>query len=190
MDRREFLTDAGITAAFLLLWQSGCAQFGEEPIVRVGPVCRPVVSEVDRTMLALAETIVPGYATDPSGAPGSADTCALDLLYDTRYPAKQFLPLIASVVDAKSKKLYSMPFADLAPERRFEITVLVVKDLPPITWFYKFLRSAFYTDSNTMLGLDYMGYRMPPEGRGWRDDPEFSLRKPVGKEMTETGYLP
>ena len=173
----------------LTLWQAGCALPPEETVA--GPNCRLKPQNAqDRLLIALAELLVPGYDTDPSGAPGAAQTCVLDLLYDDRYPAKGFVALIAGVIESKSKTLHAKSFTVLSIEQRMEVTLAVAKDLPPVAWFYKFIRSAYYTDDSTWLGLNYFGYRLPPDNQGWHKDPAFSLRKPVGKEMTDTGYLP
>lgn len=192
LDRRAFLHDAALGAAMLTLWQLGCAKEKSYGTPDGGPICkRGPANGQDEIMLALAETVVPGYATDPSGAPGAAQTCVLDLLDDERYPAKGFVPLIAGVLEQKSKQLFDgKGFAVLGSDARMQVTIAVAADLPPVTWFYKFIRSAYYTDDSTWLGLDYFGYRRPPEGKGWRDDPAFSLRRPIGREMTGTGNLP
>lgn len=189
MDRRKFIAGIGYGITAYGLWPFvGCAKPAEPE--NSGPVCEPPRSARDLTLLALAETVVPGYATDPSGAPGAVETCVLELLADDRYPAVGILPLVTSIADTTSQKLFGADFVALTPEQRFEVSLKAVDELPQITLFYKFIRSAFYTDALSWIGLDYMGYRLPPEGAGWVDAPDFSLRKPVCVELTDTGYLP
>ncbi len=65
----------------------GAAAFALTQLVRVTPAsalplaprgfCPAPQTELEHTLFALAETIVPGSRTDPSGAPGASDVCAL-----------------------------------------------------------------------------------------------------------------
>ena len=188
LDRREFMHEAAVAAVVTFLWSVGCGPGGKQKIV--GPVCSPLRTEQDRILYALSETILPGRATDPSGRLGAADCCAVDLMMDDRYPAKQFLGLISGMFNHEANAQYGKNFYLLKPADRHALTIDLAGRPPVITWLYKFIRSAYYTDNTTWIGLTDMGYRLPDLRTGWRNDPGFSLRRPVGAEMTDTGFLP
>lgn len=192
MKRREFLETMGTWSAGVLLSAVGLhvgrAQAdGFDP----GPYARPAVpgaclqpgTAAEETLAALVDAVVPGKDTDPDGAPGALDGCALNLLLDEYYPFKQYLSLIVTLVDGASGQEYGKTFLEADYEQRLKVLVDVQEMLPVLRLAYRAIRSAFYGGAYNGLGLEYLGY--PGGNLGYRHLKEASFRKPVCKEMTD-----
>jgi hypothetical protein len=196
MKRREFLEKMGSWSAGVLLTAVGmhvgnakAADFepGLYPRQPLDGACLVPGSKEEQTLAALVDTVVPGRDTDPEGAPGALEGCALNLLLDEYYPFKDYLTLIVTLVDGAAKQSAGTTFLEATYEQRLKVLVEVQTMLPVLRLAYRAIRSAFYGGAYNGLGLQFLGY--PGGNLGYRHLKEASFRKPVCKEMTD-GWMP
>jgi hypothetical protein len=144
-------------------------------------------NEAEWTLWWLAETIVPGTATDPEGAPGANDCGALNVMLDPQLPLAANVDLVVLSLDGTAQSLYDKPFRELNYEQRAAVAAQVESQVPLMTLLYRLIRAAFYGAAYNEVGVRWMGF--PGENLGYIDHPDFTIG-PVGTELTETGYLP
>ena len=150
--------------------------------------CAVAVTDDEKTVAAIVDTVVPGPASDPDGYPGALDTCALNLIYDEFYPFVSALPFLLALVDKKADNKYGVKFVQLDLVKRTEILRASESALPLMRLAYRFIRSAFYGAAYTMRGTEYMGW--PGPNLGYLDHPELSFREALADELTDDGNLP
>lgn len=192
--RRLFLKQLG-TWALGVLMGSMASSLRAAPF-RAGGFARPVVpgaclvpsGEVERTLAAVLDTVVPGPSSDPEGTPGALEACAMNLLLDDHYPFRSFAPMFVAVFDQLAQEAHGQAFADLPYEARLDVLVRAQGQIPLLTLAYRAIRSAFYGGAYNGVGLSYLNY--PGPNLGYRHVPEASFRKPVCRERTETGWMP
>jgi len=150
--------------------------------------CLPPVTDVEKTLAAVLDTVVPGKESDPEGAPGAVEACAMNILLDGYFPFKPYTDFFANVVDQLAGDAYGKPFAQLPLPQRVEVLVQAQDSLPLLRLAFRAIRSAFFGGAYNGLGFDYVGY--PGPNVGWRHLPESSFRRAMCKERTETGWMP
>ena len=199
LSRREFLARATRWSLLTLAGAAGGAEGlasaaepafkpPEHPRAPLPGACITAVTPVEKTLSALLETVVPGLATDPDGAPGAVESCAMNLMVDSAYPFRGYASLIATLMDSLARKAHEKAFVDLGLEARLAVIVDAQESLPLLRLAYRAIRSTFYGGAYNGVGLGYLGY--PGPNLGYRHLPEASFRVPVCEEMTEEGWMP
>ena len=187
-DRRRFLATLGDWSLRVLVagFASGplaAAAFDAPPTRRraLPGACIPPETDVEKTLAALLDAVVPGGDSDPEGAAGAVEACAMNLLLDDAFPLREQAGLVAGLMDSLALTAHGQPFAALSIADRLVVLTEAEAALPLLRLAYRAVRSAFY-------GGAYMGF--PGPNLGYRHLPEFSFREPVCRELTDTGYLP
>ncbi len=146
-------------------------------------------TEDEKTVYAICDTILPGTATDPGGAPGANDVGTLNVIYDKFYPAVQYLPAILVLIESAVQTTYGhgKKFYDLSMAQRTDLLAGIEGRLGIIDLLYKYIRAPFYVGILSNLGPQYMGY--PGPNLGYREQ-DFSFHMPMSKEMTPNGNRP
>ncbi|MCX5868271.1 MAG: DUF5987 family protein [Proteobacteria bacterium] len=182
--RREFIIKIGKFSLVLTLPLPAC---GGKKKTENAPVCLAALTHDEKTFSALADTIVPGCQTDPSGAPGAVEACALNLIYDDKMPIVEVATLLVSLLDGAARDLYQRDFVDLNLEERTQAVLESEKRLPLLSWLLKLIRSAFYVGYFSDIGLKYLGYPGPNLGYV---NLGFSFGEKMSEELTPDGNLP
>ena len=198
LDRRRFLelagkvTFGGAVAAAIFrgpmreLWAG--VKLPSPDHTPLAGACHKAETTEEMTVAAIVDTVVPGRQSDPSGAPGAIDSCALNLIYDEFWPFVSAMPLILSLVNNLASDDYSKTFLECDLEERTRVLAQAEDKLPLIRLAYRFIRSAFYAVNYNMVGGSYLNW--PGPNLGYKDHPEMSFRQPVSKELTKDGNLP
>lgn len=182
--RREFIIKIGKFSLVLTLPLPAC---GGKKKTENAPVCLAALTHDEKTFSALADTIVPGCQTDPSGAPGAVEACALNLIYDDKMPIAEVATMLVSLLDGAARDLYQRDFVDLNLEERTQAVLESEKRLPLLSWLLKLIRSAFYVGYFSDIGLKYLGYPGPNLGYV---NLGFSFGEKMSEELTPDGNLP
>jgi len=197
MDRRRFFQTTG---ALLLTGTAGHLIEGSSPSlaetgtgdgavdVRGLPPSGAMdpVYQVERTVAAFADTVIPGPADDPDRGPGALDAYALNMMYDQFYPFYEMVPGIVMFLDQTAQRVAGADFADCTFEQRTEALLEVVDEVPYFQLGMQFVKMAFYGGIYNTVGTDYVGF--PGSSRGYTD---YSYgASPLSEEATEHGYLP
>ncbi len=161
---------------------------GAYPASPLPGACVEPVTDVQRTLVAVLQTVVPGAELDPDGAPGAVDACALNLLVDSFYPFRDAAPIIVGLLDELSRRSFDSVFVDLSAPQRDEILDLAQEQLGLMRLAYRAIRSAFYGGAYNGVGLDYLGY--PGPNLGYRHTDACSFGKPMCAERTSAGRMP
>lgn len=194
--RREFLLKAAT-------WSAGVAMLGAAAVIP-GDECpfespgftRPPLpnacvqpgTDVEKTLAAVVDTVVPGPSTDPDGAPGGLEACALNLLFDDFYPFRANAAALSALIDLEASADYGKKFVECSYKQRVQVLRKAEEGMPILRLVYKAIRSAFYGGAYNGVGLTYLAY--PGPNLGYRHVPASSFRKPVCRELTETGWMP
>ncbi len=194
VDRREFvrLAGGGAAGAMLACLLQACGQAEEEglapPAVERLP-CRPAEDDMERTLLAMADTVVPGAGTDPDGTPGAVEACVLEVADDPDLPVAGLAVLLVGLVDGQASELYEgRTFLQLDLQERTRTLEAAEESLPLLTLAFRLFRAVYYAGLYSDLGPRAMGY--PGGTTGYVDDPEFSFHEPIGAELTDDGNMP
>lgn len=198
MQRRRFLRETASWSLGLILGSVTASRdllaadavfespgFGRKPLQGA---CMEPVDKVEKTLLAVLETVVPGKASDPQGDPGAVEGCALDMIMDAGWGFRQYGSIFATVLDKRAITKTGVAFAEATEADRIEILLETQDQLPMLRLAFRAIRSAFFGGAYNGLGLDYVGY--PGPNLGYIHLPQCSFRKPVCKEMTTTGWMP
>lgn len=137
----------------------------------------------EKTMQALADTVLPGSDSDP----GALEAGALTVLFDKSYPAYQFIPLISYFLNNMSEQTYGKDFYELHVSERSQLLENVEKQVSYVSLLTKFIKGAFYAAFVNDVGYKYMEY--PGSNLGYRET-DFSFNRPMSNEMTNDGSLP
>ena len=193
--RRRFFETAGAWSLRLLCGSvafraAAAAADGKLPFGRavVPGACIPPGTTTEITLASILDTVVPGQSTDPDGAAGAVEACAMNLLVDDAYPFRGYADLLVGLMDSLSVAKGGEAFVALDYDARLEVLVEAQEVLPLLRLAYRAIRSAFYGGAYNGVGLSYVGY--PGPNLGYRHLPEFSFRKPVCKERSDTGWMP
>lgn len=149
--------------------------------------CLEPVTYEEKCMEALIDTVVPGKKSDPTGAPGALECCALNIAYDRYFPIAAVAPAILESLNLLSKKKYNNDFPSLNLEQRTDVLATLEGEIPQVTLVLRFIRAAFYVGLYNDVGLKYLGYPGPNVGYIHED---YTFGVPMAKELTETGNLP
>jgi hypothetical protein len=198
MERRKFLKEMGKWSMGILLAEAGLkisyageiSQEFQSPGFTRTPLpdaCILPFTDVEKTLAAVIDTVVPGAETDPDKEPGALEACAMNLLFDDYYPFRSYANLIAGLMDTIAQNKYSKNFIDLNLDERVAVLVESEEMLPVLRLAYRAIRSAFYGGAYNGVGLSYVQY--PGPNLGFRHIKEASFRKAVCKEMTFTGWM-
>lgn len=184
-DRRSFLLAVG-QAMLLPLAEWACtkSEDGEIPTVAQGK-CQKPTDHQEETILMLADTIVPGTASDPRRLPGALEACPLEILYDPTLPLGAAAPLVVTLLDGEAKKRYGSDYKLLGLAERTEVTRTIESASPLLGYLLKFIRGVYYTSPVAYAALGFPGNNL-----GYINHPDFSLREPLGEEMTPDGNMP
>ncbi|MGB9735797.1 MAG: gluconate 2-dehydrogenase subunit 3 family protein [bacterium] len=189
LDRREFFKWLGrmsiAVSMFGLLDQISCGTVSQ-PTGQSSLYMQPITDD-EKTVYALCDTIIPGSSSDPTGAPGAVDVGTMDFVYDKFYGVVQNLPVILPLINAEANKQYGKPLYELNLEQRTNVLKNVESMLDIIDQIYMFIKGPFYIGIMSRAGLDYMGD--PGPNLGYRND-DFSFNQPMSREMTVDGNLP
>jgi len=109
-------------------------------------------------------------------------------MLDDAYPFRGYAALIAKLMDQTAKQAHGKEFVELGYEQRLDVLQRAEETLPLLRLAYRAIRSAFYGGAYNGKGLAYLHY--PGPNLGWRHLPEFSFRKAMSQEMSDTGWLP
>lgn len=183
-DRRSFLLAVG-QAMLAPLFQWACGKNSQNLFELATGPCRPPTGDEEETLFALADTVVPGAHEDPKGRPGAIDACALEILLDPSLPVIQAAPIVVVVLDELAKKSHGKSYKELTLSQRTEVTHAAEKTTPLLGYLFKFIRGIYYV---SQVAYDEIGYAGP--NLGYINHPDFSLREPLGEEMTAEGNLP
>ena len=184
LSRREFIVRIGKFSLILTLPLPAC---GGKEITENAPACLAALTHNEKTFSALADTVVPGRETDPSGAPGAVEACALDVIYDDKMPIAEVAAMLVGLLDGAARDLYQRNFVDLNLEERTQAILESKKRLPLLSWFLKLIRAAFYVGYFSDVGLKYLGYPGPNLGYV---NLGFSFGEKISEELTADGNLP
>ncbi|MBP7126895.1 hypothetical protein KBD49_11085 [Myxococcota bacterium] len=196
MDRRRFLQESGT-------WALGILVGSVADLVRASPeewripgfprkplpgACLGAVTDVERTLEAALDAVVPGPSGDPEGAPGAIEACGMNILLDRSFPFLQYADLFALVLEGVAGEMFGRPFPDLTHGERVQVLVRAEETLPLLRLAWRAIRSAFFGGAYNGAGFDYVGY--PGPNLGYRHVPECSFRVPVCRERTAEGWMP
>jgi hypothetical protein len=195
-DRRAFLRQAGGWAIGLLIGSAVprsalAAEAWQSPGYPRAPLkgaCLDAETDIEKTLEAILDAVVPGGASDPDGAPGAVEGCALNLMVDDEYPFKAYASLITTLMDSTAQKDHGARFIELSLAQRLEVLVAAEESLPLLRLAYRAIRSAFYGGAYNGVGQEFLSY--PGPNLGYRHLPEASFRRPVCRELTEEGWMP
>ena len=197
MDRRDFLTTAGGGALALILEAVGAsaaeaavAGYAGTPFARdpIPGACLQPLGDVERTLAAMLDTVVPGPMNDPEGTAGALEACSMNILLDGSFPFRKYADMFALVLDGIATDAHGAALADLPYAQRLDVLVTAQDQLPLLRLAFRAVRSAFFGGAYNGIGLRYVGY--PGPNLGWRHVPESSFRMAVCGERTETGWMP
>lgn len=192
--RREFLRAAGggaASAALLGAVLEGCGDGLGEDLRGALPAqvaCRAPASDFERTLVAIADTVVPGEETDPDGLPGAVEGCVLNLAVDPQLPVGAYAPLLVQLADANAAATYGRAFVDLTLDERTALLAGIEAGLPQLALALRFFRAAHYAGLYNDVGPQSFGY--PGGNLGYIADADFSFREPIGRERTKDGNMP
>ncbi len=189
LDRRGFFrwvirASVAVTALGLM----GQVDCGTEalPLYPGSPFMQPQTDD-EKTVYAVCEAILPGTASDPSGAPGANDVGTMNVVYDKFYPAVQYLPPVIALINSAAWSKYNKKFYDLDMPGRTDVLAGIEGSLQIIDLLYEYMKAPFYVGILSDAGLRYMGF--PGPNLGYRDE-DFSFFKPMSREMTPNGNRP
>ncbi len=189
LGRRDFfkwVVRASVAVSmFGLLDQISCGSVPQG--ARQPSTCMQPVTDDEKTVYAICDTVLPGTASDPTGAPGAVDVCTVDLVYDKFYGVAQDLPLVLPLINSAAYSAYGKKLYDLDLTQRTAVLKDVETTLGLIGQIYMFAKGPFYIGIVSRAGLDYMGD--PGANLGYVNH-DFSFYKPMSKEMTSDGNLP
>ena len=196
MDRRAFLRTSGAGALALVLEAVGgslaraAEPFGHTPFARptLPGACLQPLGEVEATLAALLDAVVPGPEGDPEGAPGALEACAMNILLDGSFPFRQYADLFALLLDGLAGDTFGKTFVELDHGQRLQVLLKAQEQLPLLRLAFRAIRSAFYGGAYNGVGLRYVGF--PGPNLGYRHVAECSFRQTVCAERTETGWMP
>jgi len=146
------------------------------------------VTDVEKVLAAVVDTVVPGGETDPSGDPGALEACALNLMLDEYYPFRSYADLIVTVMNQAAQNAFQTDFLTATYEQRLEILLNAQEALPVLRLAYRAIRSAFYGGTYNGIGLTFVHY--PGPNLGYRHVKEFSIGTAISTEASKTGWLP
>jgi hypothetical protein len=197
-DRRQFLAEMGRWALGVLLGSVACSKTPAGGLLSYVPVphpnaplegaCVAPTTEVEKTLALVVDTVVPGPSIDPERAPGGLEACAVNLLLDDFYPFRPVAQQMAGFVELMSSGTYGKSFTDLTYDQRIEVLIRAQEQVPILRLAFRAIRSAFFGGAYNSVGLDYLGY--PGPNLGYSQFEECSFRRPLCREMTETGWMP
>ena len=150
--------------------------------------CVEALTDDEKKVAAIVDTVVPGKDVDPDGVPGARESCALNLIYDEFYPFVQVLPSLLLLVDTKASSLYSRTFMECTFKERTKVLQEAEDTLPLIRLAYRFIRSTFYASTYNMVGAAHLNW--PGPNLGYTDHPDFTFGAPLSRELTRDGNLP
>lgn len=201
LDRRQFLKRSGRWAMGVLLAAGGgygliragqddFEPFAAPPFPRppLDGACLQPVTDAEKVLAAVVDTVVPGSETDPTGDPGALEACALNLMLDEFYPFKTYADLIVTVVNQAAQNQYQDTFLAGTYEQRLAVLLDAQEALPVLRLAFRAIRSAFYGGAYNGVGLTYVNY--PGPNLGFRHLPEFSFGKAMSQEESDTGWMP
>jgi hypothetical protein len=179
------LTWAGgsLAASALSPLLAGC----EQGVRSTPPGCIEPRNEQQHTLAAFIDAVVPGYSSDPAGAPGAIDACGLNVALDPALPLASLAGLLALALDGAASTLYLRPLGELGQQEREAVLAQVEIDVPEATLAIRLARTAFYASQYSDLAERWLGVHGP--NLGYLED-GFSFVEPQCDEMTDDGNLP
>lgn len=185
MKRRDFILKT-ILGSLSIYSLRDCSSERKDVLELFPPALKPETVD-EKTMQALADTVLPGSNSDPEGEPGALDAGALTVLFDKSYPAYQFIPLISYFLNTISGQTFGKDFYELELNERTQLLENVEKQVSYVSLLTKFIKGAFYAAFVNDVGYKYMEYSGP--NLGYRET-DFSFNRQMSNEMTNDGSLP
>lgn len=174
-------TSLGLAGNIFLWSASRCTE------VTPKSLCLEPTTNDEKVIAAVIDTIVPGKESDPTGAPGALDACAMNFVFDPFYPLAALVPVITALMQTLSRQSYSTDFLSLNLTQRTDVINKAEEATPALTLAFRFIRSIFYTDIYNRIGYDYIGF---PGGNIGYIYEDYSFKTPMAQEMTTDGNLP
>lgn len=138
-----------------------------------------------RTIAAFVDTVIPGAFRDPTRAIGGIDVGAPALFFDPELPAVRLVPLLRLVLDGLAREVSGgRVFAAASFEQRDRALELGLMRLPELEFAVQLARLAFFSSREAGRALGYPGPNL-----GYVNDPDFSFRRPMAREITPDGNL-
>ena len=151
--------------------------------------CVDPLTNDEKKVAAIVDTVVPGKDVDPDGVPGARESCALNLIYDEFYPFVQVLPSLLLLVDTLAGQLHdNKKFMECTLKERTQVLQKAEGTLPLIRLAYRFIRSTFYASNYNMVGAAHI--KWPGPNLGYTEHPDFTFGEPLARELTKDGNLP
>ena len=198
LNRREFIATSGRGVAVAALFSSVLQACGVGPSERSeldseeddwnGVACRKPTTVEQETFLAIADTVVPGATTDPSGTPGAVEGCVMNLASDPGLPVAGVVSFLVLLADQRSEKRFERPFLELSLQERTELLTEIAAETPLLSYAFRFFRAAHYAGMYNDVGPRSLGY--PGGNLGYIDDDDFSFGEAVCREKTSDGNMP
>ncbi len=193
ISRRSLLGGLGASAsaAFLASILEACHRRPSSKAPACGEAviaCRPAQSDDEQTFLAIADTVVPGCSSDPSGAPGAADECVLNLSQDPRLPVAGVVSILVGIADQYAEQMFGPRFIHLSLDQRTQVLAKAEADDPLLSYAFRFFRAVHYAGLYNDVGPRSLGF--PGGNLGYVDDPDFTFGRPMCAERTPDGNMP
>lgn len=168
-----------------------CAPSGRRTTNKSG-YCIDPHDRTQATVVAIADTVVPGPSSDPEGTPGAAEACVLNMFYDPYYGISSLIPVLISDIDSASNRLFGRDFSGLTFSQRTQVLLDREKNFPALlglnvySLVIAFCMLGFYGGIFNESGPDYAGF--PGPSLGYRGVSSYGIR--FSREMTQDGSLP
>jgi hypothetical protein len=121
-----------------------------------------------QTMLALADTCIPGLQNDPDRQPGAVEAQAWRVYHDPAYNIKPYIPFFVKDLDVSSMIRYGKEFANLSFAQRTELLIRKADTGNDLSIVYLVAMAgamlAFYGGIVNNTGFAYIGYPGPSPG--------------------------
>ena len=189
--RRDILRVAGSLAAGLAAIKllPACGSDGEDQPPQGGAELPSLGGAPDsdegRTIAAFCDTVVPGKHRDPMGAPGAIDVGAPALFFDPELPAGPYLGILVLTLDAFAKLEGGTGFANIDVATRERALARAIQEIAILEFAVQLAKLA--TFAAPAMGT-YLGY--PGANAGYINDPDFSFKRAMSREITGDGNLP
>ena len=138
-----------------------------------------------RTIAAFCDTVIPGKHRDPKNALGAIDVGAPALFFDPELPALALLPLLTLTLDGAARALPGgRVFAQLTPGEREQALERALASMDLLEFAVQLVKLGYLSSAGAATHLGY-----PGPNPGYMQDPDFSFRKALSKELTKDGNL-
>jgi hypothetical protein len=186
--RREFIRIASMAAGAFALQR--CSGNGKDPTGKYSaslPTLGGAPDTADgHAIAAFVDTIVPGQHRDPRGTPGGIDVGAPGLFFDPELPALAVVPLLAALLDDATRTAFAgRTFAQVDTASREAVVDQLLAKVEVTQLAVQLAKLAYFSSAGAARSLGY-----PGANAGYINDPDFSFRKAMAREITGDGNYP